>query len=262
MLPGTSAAAIWIDHTSAVTDVSGNASQINDKTANGFHFTQSTAGSRPLIVASGVNGLRTLRFDGTSDYMTCAVAGNTGLFQNKTAGWCFAVAKKTALEVSAVDEVLFWCAKGDSASARFSTELTSSFGANMPHLAIRRLDADAFAHLDSGTATTAAFRMFMFQQNWSTGAGTIYMDGSSVASNATLTTAGSTSNTASFANLAIGALPDGSARFMDFDLAAIMLGNGTLPSAADLDRLFGWAAHTYGLQSLLPSGHPYKVVAP
>lgn len=257
-----SPAAIWLDHTSAVTDVSGNASQWNDKTANGWHFSQSTAGSRPLIVASGVNGLRTLRFDGVNDLMTCAVAGSTALMQNKTAGWALAVMKKTAIDGSPLDKCLFWGAKGDSLSVRFALQPGSSFAANRPHMGVRRLDADAFAHIESSTTIDAAFHMMLFQQNWSTGAGSIHLDGTQVASNATLTSAGSTSNTAAFGNLSIGATPDASGRFLDADVAAFIVGNGALPSSAEVDRLFGWAAHTYGLTSLLPAGHPYKVVRP
>jgi len=40
-----------------------------------------------------------------------------------------------------------------------------------------------------------------------------------------------------------------------------MILSGTL-SAANVDKLFGWAAWDSGLRSLLPAGHPYKSVRP
>lgn len=258
----TSPPAVQLDHSTPVTDVGGFASQWNDMSANGWHFSQATAGSRPLIVPAGLNGLRTLRFDGANDWMNCGVSGSSGLFQSKTAGWALAVMKKTALDGSAVDKVLFWVAKGDSTSVRFALQPGSAFAANQPHMGVRRLDADAFAHIESSSALDASFHMMLFQQNWATGAGTIHLDGTQVASNATLTSAGSTSNTAAFMNLSIGATPDGASRFLDAEIAALIVGNGALPNAAEVDRLFGWSAHTYGLASLLPAGHPYKVVRP
>ena len=34
------------------------------------------------------------------------------------------------------------------------------------------------------------------------------------------------------------------------------------PSDTEVDKLFGWAAHKYGLTSLLPADHPYKTAVP
>lgn len=57
---------VWIDATDAasITNVSGAASQINDKFGNGNHLEQATAGNRPVIMATGgQNNLPYLQFN-------------------------------------------------------------------------------------------------------------------------------------------------------------------------------------------------------
>lgn len=69
---------------------------------------------------------------------------------------------------------------------------------------VRRLDADATTILQGG-AVSNSFQIFAFTMNWGTGRGDLYINGSSVASNAALTTAGNTSNTASL-SVSLGSL--------------------------------------------------------
>jgi hypothetical protein len=256
---------IWLDHTTSVTDVSGNASQWNDKSGNSWHFSQATSTQRPLIVASGLNSLRTLRFDGTDDILACGVAGSLDLFRNTGAGWSFAVAKKMTTDGVDTERSIFFVST-NGVSARFSHSIANAGagGANKPATAARRLDADAFARLSGPSVpTVGSFHMFMNTQNWSTGAGTLYVDGTSVASSPTLTSAGLTSNTASGLNLGIGAAANGAgAQFADMEIAMFLSGSGALPAADEIDRIFGYAAWTYGIAGNLPAGHPYKVVRP
>lgn len=257
---------IWLDHTTSVTDVSGNASQWNDKSGNSWHFSQATAGQRPLIVASGLAGFRTIRFDGTDDFMQSAVAGAQDIMRNTGAGWSIAVAKKLATD-GADTERSIWFISTAVGNVRFSHAIgnASAGGANKPATAARRLDADGFARLSSPSVpTVGAFHIFLNLQNWSTGQGEQWVDGTQVAVNATLTSAGLTSNTASNFALGLGAAANGAGgvQFADMEVASTLVGKGTLPTSDEIARLFGWAAHTYGLTSVLPAGHPYKVVAP
>ena len=254
---------IWLDHTSTVTDVSGNASQWNDKTSNALNYSQSTAGSRPLIVASGLNSKRTLRFDGTDDCLTCNIAGALSMFQDVGSGYVFFVSKKTTTDVSPTHRTIIQSVSGTGGTRHHLQMGSADAGANKPEMGVRRLDADSFARLDGPSAVDTNFHMYLGVQNWSTREGRIFQDGAVIATNATLTaSAGNTSNTASSVASTIGAASGGTVRFADAEIAAVLVGRAGMPSAADIDCLFGWAAHTYGLQSLLPSGHPYKVVAP
>ena len=56
----------------------GGVARWQDKSGNGRHFTQSTSGSRPLRKTGVRNGLATLRFDGSDDFL--AVPSSTALF--------------------------------------------------------------------------------------------------------------------------------------------------------------------------------------
>lgn len=49
----------------AVTEVSGRVSSWTDLTGNGYHFTQGTAGNRPIVVTNATNGRPAVRFDKT-----------------------------------------------------------------------------------------------------------------------------------------------------------------------------------------------------
>ncbi|MCY1311367.1 hypothetical protein D9M70_616580 [compost metagenome] len=80
-------------------------------------------------------------------------------------------------------------------------------------------------------------------------------------SNATLLpTAGATSDTDSSGDIAIAASTSGVGA-TDVDIAAVVASN-VVPSSDDIDKLFGWAAYKFGLQSSLPGGHPYKSSPP
>lgn len=258
---------IWLDHTTSVTDVSGNASQWNDKSANAWHFSQGTAGSRPLIVASGLNGLRTIRFDGVDDFLACSLTGAQDLMRNTPAGWSFAVVKKLAADVTDLERVVFYVST-NGVTVRFGHSYgnNSAGGANKPAHSARRLDTDSFSRTAApSVATVGAFHLMLNTQDWSTGAGTQWVDGAVAATNPTQTSSGLTSNTASSLPLGLGATANGSggaAQWLDAEIAMFLAGAGSLPSAADIDRIFGYAAHTYGLQSVLPAGHAYKVVRP
>lgn len=48
----------------------------NDISGNANHAAQGTAGNQPIYISSGINGLPTIRFDGTNDHLTVADADN------------------------------------------------------------------------------------------------------------------------------------------------------------------------------------------
>ena len=71
--------ALWLDAAdpSTITTVSGAVSQWNDKSGNGRHATQTTAGSRPAYSSTGFNSLPGVTFDGSNDQMrhSCTQSG-------------------------------------------------------------------------------------------------------------------------------------------------------------------------------------------
>lgn len=66
----------WYDaaDTSSITNSSGFASQVNDKSGTGNNATQGTAANRPSTGSVTINGLNALGCDGTNDYLIIPVA--------------------------------------------------------------------------------------------------------------------------------------------------------------------------------------------
>lgn len=258
---------IYLDaEDSVITDVSGFASAISNLGAMGANgdFSQGTAGSRPAILAGELNGKRVLRFDGTDDRMQGASAAQKDIFRNVTSAWIYAVVKKRVADGTDINRIIAATSTGTSFGARMQALAGSSVagGANKPAIYARRLDAGAFSSLVSASSIATSYYMCMFEVDYATRAGRIYTNGALAIENTTLIdTAGATSDTASQEAVVLGSFPDQTAGFADMDLAGIVMSN-TKPSSSDIDKLFGWAAHKYGLTASLPGGHPYKTVAP
>lgn len=62
---------LWLDasYTSSITSSGGAVSQIDDLSGNGYHFTQTTAGSKPTTGTVTQNSLNVLDHDGTDDHL-------------------------------------------------------------------------------------------------------------------------------------------------------------------------------------------------
>lgn len=258
---------IYLDaQDSVVTDVSGFASAISNLGAMGVDgdFSQATAGNRPSILAAELNGKRVLRFDGTDDRMQGASVAQKGMFRNITSAWAYAVVKKRTTDASAINRLIISASEGASVGVRFRANMgVSTTGQeNKPALSARRLDGTTPGALAGTASIVGSYLMAMFEANYTTRTGRIYINGSLAAENATMIdSAGATSDTDSQEPLALGSFPSQAAGFSDMDLAAIVVSN-TEPSASDIYKLFGWAAHKYGLTASLPAGHPYKSAAP
>lgn len=72
---------LWLDPDDAatLTDAgSGALSQWDDKSSNGFDFTQTVAANRPTITAAAVNGRTAISFDGVNDRMERAASAIFG----------------------------------------------------------------------------------------------------------------------------------------------------------------------------------------
>lgn len=251
--------ALWLDDASSVTDAgSGNCSQWNDRSGNAYHFTRvGSAASQPDIISAGLNGLRTLNFDGV-EYLS-GPAGVATLTRNTGNLWAVAVYK--CLSSSAAVRTLLSISTNSSSANRFAFQISRAANTDKPTMAVRRLDADSLASLSATTAISTSWGISMIRMDYTNGDGYIDVNGVlSDASNLALTTSGSTSNTASATTPEIGRSV-ANTQYGDFEIAALLMGT-TIPSNADCDRINGWLAHRYALTSLLDAGHPYKSAPP
>lgn len=245
---------IWFNDTSPVTGAV-TCSQWNDISGNGYHITQAGGGQQPTINATGLDGKRTLSTN-TDDLMINSAAG--ALTQNQGAAWAMFV--NSCTDASAALRHLFFISTNSSINARFNVCSSTTSGQRRYALRVRRLDGDAIQTLNASAAVDTAPHVWLFAMDWANGDGTIYLDGATDAQNLALTTSGNTSNTAAVSPLIVWSAGSGVSSLAD--TAEIIFGVGTLPSAGEIEKLFGYMHHKWGLESLLPGGHPYKTTPP
>ncbi len=252
--------ASWFNETSPVTGTT-NAAQWNDITGNGNHLTQGSAGAQPAIVAAGLAGKRTLLFDGSDDVMRFAAP----TFANATGGWVAALVSRSALDVSAVGRLLcFVPVSTNQGNSRLSLALAQT-SANRLGAAARRLDGDSAGLLAGDTIVDTGWHMVLLIVDWANGDGFLHFDGNAPASNTSLTSNGSTSNTAPATTGCVGAATSGAGAIISMSnmgLAELALGFGALPTALEVPKMFGSWCHKWGIASRLPAGHPYKAAPP
>lgn len=261
---------IYLDaNDSSVTDVSGACSAISNIGSLGSvaDFSQASASFRPSILVGELNGKRVLRFDGTDDVMLTSNASAKAVFNAVQTLWAVVVYKKRATDASPTSRGIFMSTIGTGTGSRFTPTcgFTTAGDQNKPSLMGRSLDANSQTNLVSTTALSGSYVMALYAFNTFARWGRIYINGSLDVENTTFS-AGiytTTSATDSQQNLSLGAFT--SSGFSDIDLAAFVTGAmtaGQSLSSGDIDRLFGWAAHKWGLTASLPPAHPYKTSAP
>lgn len=259
----TAPAKIWVNDSSSVTDAGGGAcAQWNDLSGNSAHFT-GDAGTRPTILAAGLNGRRVIRFNGTTHVMLGAHDFGNTVFKNTGQAWCFCVYKKRSTDGSAITRTIFSSVNGMDASSRFVVNAQGSAAVGKPALYVRRLDGDSTSTLNAATDTGTSWRMMLQAMDYSNGDGFIHLDGALDVQNLSLTSSGSTSNTNSTTFIGLGAyFASPVVNHSDVDIAEFIIGSGSLPSAGEIDKIFGYAAHRWGLAGSLDAGHPYKSAPP
>lgn len=253
----------WYDDTSNVTNVSGACSQWDDISGAALHLGQSTSTRRPIINAADadIGNKRSLSFDGSNDSLFVNSAGAQNLMKNIGSGWLLSVHRKTA---SAINSALAIYIPTSGGPTRLGMAVSNSAGLETIGFSGRRLDADS----TQGTSSDATeygnqWVIAIGAMDYTARTATLYVDGALKNSASGLWSGGgNTSNTNPQAQaLTIGANNTLTASNADMKMAAAIIGR-TLPTAAEIDKLFGWAAHQYSLQAVLPADHPYKTFPP
>lgn len=249
---------IWLDDSSGVTTVSGLASAWSDKSGNSYHFTQSTAGSRPQILVANINGRDALRFD--TDSLICDITAAKNLTASTAALWVLSVSKKRA--DSALAALFSSPRSGATPGVRLGVYTSLSGSVSRGGVGGRRVDGDSFGSYIMASSLSNDWHVRLDALDYGGRSAATWVNGQLHGQSTGLWSAsGVSSSTMPGGPLAIGASYSASGfsaeAFDNSDVAAVLFGNGAVPSAADIDRLFGWAAWRYGLETLLPPGHPY-----
>lgn len=237
--------ALWLDANdpSAITEVSGAASQINDKSGNNRHAAQSTAASRPAIATA--SGKQVLRFDGVNDFLNI----NSSFFPSGAqSGVSFIIA--------AVTDVAF-----ENSSERYGSVITTHSDYSYSGCALVTGNARwrPFPPSDQSVQNVGltGFQVVtMVATAGATGTMTLYKNGTQIATGPFSNTVTNSTKTQ------IGPLVvDDTNYSAKFDLHQLIVVTGTSIETVR-QQLEGYLAWMNGLQNNLPINHPYKNGAP
>lgn len=248
---------LWLSAEDVVVDSSNRISEATDLSGNNYHFTQTIDNLKPLLVVDTTLNRPVFKFDGIDDYMNNGNANN--ISKNISYLWSLAIHKKNA-DVAGTNTILrYVVGVSPYRSGRFAHYASTSSKA-MTGLGTRRLDTDTFVGNYDTVETGTEWTISLAYQNYNQASSLVVVNGVGYTLSPAGTT-GLTSNTSpSGANAWLGT-ERAETGFLDGCIAEVVSGNTEL-TQADIDKLFGWAAHKYGLTENLPSGHPYKTNPP
>lgn len=254
--PADTTTQLWYDFgdSGTVTAIASAVSQITDKSGNGRTLAQSITGRRPVYSATGLNGLGIASFDGSDDSLE-KTTSSPGLVQGIGAATAFVLRK---FDVSPTSNQFMLLISSGGGSARLTLE--GGRTATMPGASGRRLDANSIQALAGSTTITTGWALQAAEFDWASATLSLYINGAMDATTASFQTAGNTSNTAP-SRVLLGAFNSSDmTEFFDGSLAEIIV----VPSVDDdlRQRIEGYMLWRWGLESLLPAGHPYESAPP
>lgn len=233
---------------------------------SGLNVFQSNGTFKPELIPDLVGGRRAVRFNSSSHQMTRQSSDECkNIFRNRDNAWMFGVHRKRGLDTGTQNRQIFLGYDSGSAT-RFGIRAGSgSGGANRLQLVAKRLDSEsAGAVAASSAATGTDWYMWLAIMDWTTGLGHLWIDGE-LDNSGTVTTPGKTSDTDAVGSSSVPLVVGNNATrgaAADIDLAMLLCNSDQVLVQDDIDKLFGYAGHHYGLASRLPSGHPYKSTPP
>ncbi len=210
-----------------------------DQSGNGYDATQSTTAARPTFIASGLNGLPVVRFDGTDDRLALGSSA-LGMLRNVAGATVFVVVKYS--NTAGANRTSFFISLGGSTSARVQIRTTTT-----PKYQVigRRLDADSSQNVASSQDTsTTNFVIHSAFFNYQNTLLQQYINGTLDGQKTDFQTAGNTSDTSSNTIL-IGT--DGAlSAYLNGDIAEIIVYNRAL-NTSELAQVHRYLSRKWGI---------------
>lgn len=237
---------LWFDDSTAVVDASGFASSWASKGSLSSSATNSTAAQQPLIVPAGLNGRRTLRFDGTDDRLL--IANSRSLFQNALAGWIFIVCKKIGSDASAVSRSIVRWDTSTTGNIRFGIYANDGTAGqqNRPAVLARRLDANALTSTRDSVGRADTWVAVLATADWANRVLSLYVNGSLQGQATSAWDAGGTTSNTQSNYVGIAGSSTGATLFGG-EIACLIAGAGAIPGTSDRTELFNWSLNRYGV---------------
>jgi len=245
--PAEITTALWLDasDSSTITLESSTVSQWADKSGQNRHATQGASSAMPTVSAAALNGLSVLTFDGTNDFLTLGTV--LGRPANYTV---FAVSRLTKALSSAQAVIASMMDTGESKNSCLT--MVNDAGKCFWNYGN---GSDYRWGYPNGAFTLNTFAQHCLIHTHGTQNEAVFRDG------ALLTNAGlagtATANSGAAQTTSIGRLGGFNGWYLGGDVAEVVV----LLSSAPVDtrqKVEGYLAHKWGMNSSLPSGHPYK----
>lgn len=256
----TTPPALWLNNTSTVTnDGTGHCSNWSDISGNGYDYGQTASNQRPAITSAGLNGLRTITFDGSNDNLVSNISTNN-LATNVAALSYFVLANP--VPTSSTARIANWSvgtSTGGSGSSARAAIYVGTAGANTVSAYQRKPDSGSAVAATHTGYSTQAWHLWEAEHNWGAATVAIRMDGNTATTTNTGQTAGNSDNSQSNVveiggDTASGQVINGS--------IAEMIALGYIPGTSDRQKIEGYVMWKWGLQANLPPGHPYQSAPP
>jgi hypothetical protein len=237
---GTISGAIW-DNNEPFTEPIDDGTAVrlwSDQSGNGYDATQGTSAARPTYIASGLNGLPVVRFDGTDDRLALG-ASALGILRNVAGATVFIAVKYSSTTGNFPS--FYASTNGAITSVRLSirTSTTPTY-----QISGRRLDANSVETISSNQATsTSSVIIHTARADYQNTLMQQYINGTLDGQKTDFQTAGNTSDTDSIGIL-IG--NNGASVFLNGDIAEIILYNRAL-NDSELAQVHRYLARKWGI---------------
>ncbi len=236
--PSQTNVSLWLDAGDAATLVL-NGSTIStwqDKSGNGRHATQGTAGNQPTDTANGLNGKHVVRFDGTTDFLNVNLDFLAGVSHA-----AFIVTKPTTYTD------IYGAATGSSSSNSLHVGFITSANYRMNYWG-NDWNGGISANFRAGNAN-------LLNYIWTSGSNKeIFANGSSEGTSGSAGVMGPMAGGGRLSNVVGHGYYGG-------DMAEFIMVTGTV-TVATREKFEGYLAHKWALTNYLPVGHTYKVTSP
>jgi hypothetical protein len=247
---------LWLSSDSVIADSSNRVSQLTDKSGSGFHFTQSTNANKPLISADG------LRLDGVDDNLTNMNANR--MMNSKSKFYFFMIVRKNALDTAITDNY-FYGIPANNSRLRVGLRVGDNGGlstVNLLSLSLRAADTDSVFRIPVVDMQANIDYMALVQVDLIAKNAQVVLNG--VSTSVALT--GLSNAFSNVYNTTLPAMAGGAAwsasGYANATLKELIVNTDSLLTQTEINMLFGWSAHKYGLTDVLPNDHPYKTLVP
>jgi hypothetical protein len=234
---GTITGAVW-DNSEPFTEPIDDGTAVrtwSDQSGNGYDATQSTTAARPTYIASGLNGLPVVRFDGTDDRLALG-ASALGMFRNVAGQTTFLLIKyQSGTNASKNSLVIFNNASAPRLQMR---QINGKYNINA-----MRLDAVTEQSISSNQNIATDFVMHTSRVDYVNTESRQFINGQTDGLKTDFQTSGNTSDTNS-SNIFIGSWI--SSEYLNGDIAEIIVYNRAL-NTSELAQVHRYLARKWGI---------------